>query len=349
VAAVAVALAGAVVMVADQPGGASLLVLAAGTAAGSVTAFVVLYRWRSARPGAIILVITQLGMLAWALVLLGPDVILVVLIAPAIWLALRMGGRRAVVLCAAGALAAYAAAVAAVAIGAPLPRLHLDDGPRLLLQSAIALAGIVLTAAAVLATAAARDRGEAAARARLYELRLLHAEVARLRATIEADGQRLEAALARGVRGRETDLVAADGALSPVAEAVNTANERLAILHKDREDRLRLEGALRTLIRSLQRAWLGLSWSWPDPSGTTLDELVALLRAMPRGDGTAYPGASAPATRALLEDLPTPNELPAVGALRAPTVSVGVRPPDAVSARAGFPGAWSTPGRAWER
>lgn len=348
VSAVAAALAGAAVLLTGDLGGTSFLVLAGWTAAGSAVAFAVLYRWRSARRGAIVLVITQLGALAWALVLLGPDTTLVVLVAPAIWLALRMGGRRAVVLCAVGALALYAAAIAAVAIGGPVPRLHLEDGARLMLHGTIGVAGVVLTAVAALAAATARDRGEAAARARLYELRLLRAELGRLRATFEDDGQRLEAALARGVRGRGSEPIAADGALSPVAEAVNTAIERLATLQKDREDRLRLEGALRTLVRALQRAWLGLAWSWPDPSGTPLDELVILLRATPP-HAAAHPGDASTTTRDLLEDLPTPDELPALGAPRAPMVEVGVRPPDPAAARAGFPGAWSNPGRAWER
>ena len=32
------------------------------------------------------------------------------------------------------------------------------------------------------------------------------------------------------------------------------------------------------LTRAVERAWLGLPWAWPAPSGTSLDELVALLR-----------------------------------------------------------------------
>jgi hypothetical protein len=55
--------------------------------------------------------------------------------------------------------------------------------------------------------------------------------------------------------------------------------ERLATLQQDREERVRMDAALRAIIREVERAWLGLPWVWPRASGTALDELVALLRA----------------------------------------------------------------------
>jgi hypothetical protein len=67
--------------------------------------------------------------------------------------------------------------------------------------------------------------------------------------------------------------------LSPLVERVIAVADRLEILQRDREDRVRLEGAVRQVSRALERGWLGLPWSWPDSSGTLLDELVALLRA----------------------------------------------------------------------
>jgi hypothetical protein len=57
--------------------------------------------------------------------------------------------------------------------------------------------------------------------------------------------------------------------------------QRLVELAHDREERKRLESATRRLIRNIERAWLGLSWSWPEASGVILDDLVALLRTPP--------------------------------------------------------------------
>jgi hypothetical protein len=137
---------------------------------------------------------------------------------------------------------------------------------------------VSLLLAGLLRTTGARERSDAAARARLYELRLLRAELARVREHTERDGFAMEQALTGALRGRGIDPISAEGALSPVAERVNAVAERMATLQKDREDRLRLEAALRTLIRAVERGWLGLPWTWPDASGTMLDDLVALLR-----------------------------------------------------------------------
>ena len=44
------------------------------------------------------------------------------------------------------------------------------------------------------------------------------------------------------------------------------------------------KSATRRLTRVIERAWLGLSWSWPDATGTILDDLLALLRTPPPPD-----------------------------------------------------------------
>jgi hypothetical protein len=69
-----------------------------------------------------------------------------------------------------------------------------------------------------------------------------------------------------------------EGPLSQLNATIELFGERLAILQRDREERLRLEAALLNLTRAMERAWLGLPWTWPKLSGTSLDQLVALLR-----------------------------------------------------------------------
>ncbi|HEY7984802.1 MAG TPA: hypothetical protein VID73_11580, partial [Ktedonobacterales bacterium] len=96
------------------------------------------------------------------------------------------------------------------------------------------------------------------------------------------------------LRGGATEGVWAEGALSPLAEQVNVVAERLVELSYDREERKRLESAARRLIRNIERAWLGLSWSWPEASGVILDDLIALLRTPPPAEPSQLPEDTTP-------------------------------------------------------
>src|SRR5205823_283426 len=57
-------------------------------------------------------------------------------------------------------------------------------------------------------------------------------------------------------------------------------NGRLATLLRDREDRVRLEGAIRRTARALENLEQGRASSWPESSGTALDPLVSRLREL---------------------------------------------------------------------
>jgi hypothetical protein len=316
------ALAASALLLAGNDQGYWLLGLAALALPGGVTAYTLLSGKRAAVPGSLALVGAQLAALAWAYALIGPQLSLLMLLPAALWLALLMGGRLPALVCGLGGLVIYFAFQVAVALDVYRPTVSLDPRAQLLFDGLVTSLGVALALLAFLYAAAARQRSAAAARARLYELRLVREEMASLRERTEQDGQKLEEALAEALRGRGLDLVTADGSLSPVAEAVNAAAERLATLQKDREDRLRLEGALRTLIRTVERGWLGLSWSWPEPSNTLLDELVALLRA-PR------PQERRGLSPAWSDDVPTFLMLPTVGNSSQTPPSVPVPPPSA--------------------
>jgi hypothetical protein len=292
--AVLAALTSGALLLAGQALGLWTLGLACLLLAGAGLAYGLLELRPRPRAGVLALVAAQLGALAWACLLIGPRAGLLLLAPAAIWLALRAGGRPAALALAGGASAIFVALVVAAARGAYRPVDPLDLTRQTALDVALALAGTGLTLAILFGTALARQRSDAAAKARLYELRQVRAELASLRERVEEDALALEAALALALRGRGIDPIVADGALSPVAERINEVAERLATLQKDREDRLRLEGTLRSLTRQVERGWLGLAWSWPAPSGTLLDDLVALLRtprpkdvpAAGRGDGS---------------------------------------------------------------
>ena len=124
------------------------------------------------------------------------------------------------------------------------------------------------------------------ARARAVEHAALHteAQLDHLRTQTDDDAEALRRALRLALRGEQPERVYARGSLSVVAEEINTVVERLVDLGLDRVERKRLESATRRLTRVIERAWLGLPWSWPDATGTLLDDLLALLRMPPPAD-----------------------------------------------------------------
>lgn len=284
---VVVAVLASALVLAAHPLGVWLLALAALAAAGGGMAYLLLWWRRSARVASVALTLAQMGALVWACALVGPRAALLLLAAPAVALALRAGGRWPALLCGIGMAAVYV--VFQVAAQAIQPVFGLSAAELAAFDTVCVALGLGLLLGELFAAAAIHTRNEAAARARLYEVRLLRAQMSLLRAEAERDGHALDEAMTRALRGRGVEPAATDGPLHLVAEGINRIGERLLTLQKDREDRLRLEGAIRALARTLERGWLGLPWMWPEPSGTMLDEVVALLR-------TPRPSDSIPAT-----------------------------------------------------
>ncbi|HEY7832425.1 MAG TPA: hypothetical protein VIG30_02565 [Ktedonobacterales bacterium] len=291
VAGVVLAVVASALVLLGQPVGVWLLALAGLAVASGGLAALLVWWWRTARAAVVVLALAQMGALAWGCALVGPRAALLVLAVPAVALALRAGGRRPALICGAGMVAVYggfqiAASQALRPVFAP-PPLALAAGETL----AVAL-GVALLLGELLVAAGIRARSEAAARARLYEIRLLRERIGALRGEIEDGGERLDEALARALRGRGLAPIAVAGPLSQIAGSINAAAERLRTLQRDREDRLRLESAVRALARALERGWLGMPWTWPEPSGTLLDEVVVLLRTPRPADSLAELRAS---------------------------------------------------------
>lgn len=286
IAAVVLAVVASALVLLAYPLGLWLLALAAMAAAGGGLAYLLLWWCRSARTGIIVLALAWVCALAWGCAIVGPRAALLVLAAPAVALALRAGGRWPALLAGTGLVAVYAVFQLAPnwgfmpAFALPVPVLTAVD------TLAVAL-GMGLLLVELLVAAHARERDLAAARARLYEVRLLRGQIGALRAEVEANGRALDEALAQAARGRGMEPVVLDGPLSLVAGRVNATAERLRTLQHDREECLRLKGATRTLARALERGWLGLPWIWPETSGTMLDEVIVLLRTPRPADALA--------------------------------------------------------------
>ena len=269
------------------------LALIAGVGAG--LAFVAGQR-RMYAQGALWLLLSELGMLAWGLAALGPRPALVTLAVGGVALALRARGRTTATCTLVGALTLYAASLIATFMGMWRAPFTLGALPAALLDAACVAAGLTLALAAMAGWSASRAKTEAMAQASQHEAAFVRRGASAARERTEADAERLARTLGAALQGRGLARPThADGPLSPLAETINVTAERIATLQRDREDRLRLEGALTGVLHAVERAWLGLSWSWPDPSGTPLDDLVALLRA-PRPQDV------------LLDTLSTPSE-----------------------------------------
>ncbi len=301
--AAALALAGAGLLLAGRVGGAWPLALGGILGAGGWGAYALTQRERH---GGAPLLISQLAALAWMLALVGPRVAVLTLAAPLALYALRAAGRRATRLCLVAALTIYGVALALALTGIMRPSIHLSDDIAPFVDSALVALALFGALGLALELHAARERATAEAHARLYEQRTLRAWLAALRQRDEENVARLRAALEHALQDRPVERPELEGAHSSLGEYVTEVAATLDGLRRDREDRLRLEGALRRLTHAMERAWLGLPWVWPDNSDTPVDDLVALLK-------TPNPREMEPPA---LEDTPALVPLPTLDAER---------------------------------
>ncbi|HZC05325.1 MAG TPA: hypothetical protein VE338_06765, partial [Ktedonobacterales bacterium] len=230
------------------------------------------------------LALSQVGALAWALGLFGPRAALMMLAPAAAALALRGAGRLSAVAIACGWLLLFIVDEALTLMGALTPTLPLSGVGAALLDVALPLVGIWLAVSILTSIYTSRLNVVSRGRAVEHAALLTEAQLNRLRTQTEDDADALRRALGEALRGEQPERVYARGALSVVADEVNRVADQLVDLRHDRAERKRLESAARRLTRVMERAWLGLSWSWPDATGTILDDLLALLRTPPPPD-----------------------------------------------------------------
>lgn len=329
------ALSGAVLLLARQPVGLWPLTLAIVAGIGGWLANSLAQR---AREGAVIaLAATDVGLLIWLLALVGPRISLLFLVPGLALFALHLAGRpRPAGIVVLISMVAYVACAALAYSGLLQPLFTFTDASGAVADGALACLGLLLFFRLALAAEARRHKAEALTAARSYELGAQRIRNQALRRRVEADAERLHDALHNAVRGRPHERVEAEGPLSPLAEEVELVTSRMAALQRDREARRQTESAIRRLTRTLERAWLGLPWEWPEPSGTELDEVIALLRSpnpretararldessgllpIPTLDPQHVPSAWTPPQPHRLAPLAEPNPLWSSGELRA--------------------------------
>jgi hypothetical protein len=97
--------------------------------------------------------------------------------------------------------------------------------------------------------------------------------------TIDADAIALQTELARTLHGEIPRRITTCDELAPLAHMINATAMRIPGLLRDREERLRIEKAIRDVGQALESNWAGFELRWPAPSGTALDRLIAMLRS----------------------------------------------------------------------
>ena len=224
------------------------------------------------------LLVSELGILIWANVVLGgADALLVVGVA-VVLVALRTIGRGGAIVAAVSALAiqttfdiqhAYAPTPAAFSL-APVAYAIVSGS-----LTAIGLLCVVWLAMGLFS---GRAKHEHAASARQYELHALRTHTSQTQLAQEENIARLQKTLDAVLQGGLPERPDVEGSYNALASGIVILAERLRVLQREREVRLRLEGAVRRLTNTMERAWLGLEWTWPPETGTPLDELVAVLR-----------------------------------------------------------------------
>jgi hypothetical protein len=227
------------------------------------------------RAGAVLLA-SQLGILAWSMALLGPRISLLLLVPGLLLLALRITSR---------AIAALGAVLSVGIYGIFLwlqqmaqPALSLSSSGYATLDVTLAILGVGLLLVTALNLHAIESKALHLARTQRQELRQVRAYARQVHLQGEDENMYLQDALTAMLYDPgdwPSRMEKYTGPLRPTTEQVG---ERLDVLRGEREERQSLEAAVQSVTRAIERAWLGLPWAWPAPSGTSLDELVALLR-----------------------------------------------------------------------
>ena len=250
------------------------------------------------------LLASQLGLLGWAMVVLGPRPSLLALAPALIAIMLLLGGASLASALTIGSLTIYAIfAGLYVSIGIT-PVVALAPATSVVLDVICIVVGLLAALWLLLAIQAGRERALAIARARRHEADVLRNLVTQFRQEAQDDTGKLESALLQALKGHGVSAIPTEGSYRLLAETIMDTASRLEVLQRDREERLRLEGALRVVIRAVERQWLGIAPEWPGNTGTAIDDLVALLRA-PRLDLTDQNESQSPSITPRLIPIPT--------------------------------------------
>ncbi len=225
-----------------------------------------------------LMLVSDLLLTAAGVAIVGPRASLLFFLAGSLLITALFADRLVVIAGGAVTFVGFVATLAAAALGRFAPVLPLDETTLRWVDGAAVFIGLTLLLVAIALVSGQLRRAlasEAAVTHRLYahDRRLLTKQIA-----IDADAIALQAELANALRGGAPRAVTTCEDLAPLANMINATTARLPGLLRDREERLHIERALRDLVTSLETAWAGFEWTWPAPSGTTVDRLVAILR-----------------------------------------------------------------------
>jgi hypothetical protein len=218
-------------------------------------------------------VVTGMGMF-----LLGPQFAVFFLLPGAVLLAALLTDRLTVMLGLIAAFSLYAISVALTRKAHIHPLASPSASALAWLNLALIFLGtVVLVFAAqwLLTQLQAALSNEAAL---TYRLQTLERRALTKRLSLDADAMALQTQIAQAMANQRPQSIATSEELAPLAQMINAANARIPSLLHDRDERLKVERAVRDLIQALETAWAGFTLTWPAPSHTIVDRLLPLLR-----------------------------------------------------------------------
>jgi hypothetical protein len=249
---------------------ALLLASLAGVPAG--VAYALASRRMAALLGALALIASQVALVAWSFALVGPRPALLLLAPALLAVAMEMSGKALGVVMAIGLGAVYAWFALAPTHGNVVTAS---------LDLIAVLVGLAATCVALLALDSRATTAEAQAKRWQAEAGRLTALNQAQRAQAEEEAAYLRTTLTEALQGRGVVRVALEGPLAKLCEMVYTVASRLMTLRRDRDERVRLEGALAQLMRAVEDSSLGSKARWPRQTGTPVDTLSDQLRSVP--------------------------------------------------------------------
>lgn len=245
-----------------------------------------LWGWQLIQQGRNVLAISlalavDLLAVAVGLLLLGPTFVVLALVPSALLMTALLADA---IIAGVGGLVAfvlYGAALVLNQAGALHPMLSMTGMTALAVHLALSFVGLALLCAAIGGAVRYLHAAAWQAAAATHRVATLERRAQTKRIAIDADAIALQTQLTRAMRGDTPQAVTTCEDLAPLAQMVNSAAARIPGLLRDREERIRLEYAIRDLVNTMETAWAGFTFEWPAPSHTSVDRLVAILRPQP--------------------------------------------------------------------
>jgi hypothetical protein len=220
--------------------------------------------------GALAVIVSQVTLFAWGFAMVGPRPALLLLTPALLAVAMEMSGKALGVVMAIGLGAVYA-------WFAFIPTQ--SDAVAASFDVIAVLVGLAAVCVALLALDRRATTAEACAKDWRTEAERLDALKRAQRTQAEEEAAYLRATLVEALHGRGVVRVALEGPLAKLTEMVYAVASRLITLRRDRDERVRLEGALAQLMRAVEDSSLGGVARWPRQTGTPVDTLSDQLRS----------------------------------------------------------------------